>query len=226
MKFKYIRECFSLFLHSMRVGWELMCSFIKLSKLRMPVITIFGGAKVDKEGDYAKKAYEIARKFVEHEVSVLTGGGPGIMDAANCGAASVHKEHKCRKSDTIGIAVSGIDAWFASECYYDTIRVSYFFMRKWLLIRYSVGFVIFPGGLGTMDELFDLLNLLKHHKIPEFPIILIGKEYWQPLLDFQDMALKKGFITDKRLAELFIVTDDVDDAFKIVYESCKLFKSK
>jgi len=227
MKFKYIRECFNLFIHSVRVGWQLMCSFLSLSKLHMPVVTIFGGAKEDKKGKYAKDAYAIARKFVEHEISVLTGGGPGIMEAANCGAISIKRECKHGRSFTKGIGVTGVDTWFISSCYYPTISVSYFFMRKWLLIRYSVGFVIFPGGVGTMDELFDLLNLLKHHKIPPFPVVLIGKEYWKPLMTwFTESAFKNGFIEDKRLLQLFTITDDIDEAFSLVYETSKVFKVK
>lgn len=226
MKFKYLKECFNIFTHSITVGWQLMRSFLGFSRLHMPVIAIFGGAKEGKEGKYAKQAFALARKFIENDISVATGGGPGIMEAANCGAASVYKKHEKGKPGTLGIAVSGIDTWFVSSCYYPTLRVDYFFMRKWLLVRYSVGFVIFPGGIGTMDELFDLLNLLKHHKIPEFPVVLIGKEFWKPLVSwFKDSALKGGFL-DERLANLFVVTDDIDEAFKIVHESCKVFKKK
>jgi len=224
MKFKYYRECFNIFLHSIRVGWELMFGFIKLSRMHMPVITIFGGAKDPKKDGSAKKAYELARRFVAQDISVLTGGGPGIMEAANCGAASVHKNDKGKKRpDTIGIAVTGIDTWFVSSCYYPTVRVSYFFMRKWLLIRYSVGFIVFPGGIGTLDELFDLLNLLKHHRIPSFPVVLIDKDYWEPLLQLLRLSLKRGLL-DKELMNLFFITDDVDEAFTFVYESCKRFK--
>jgi len=226
MRFKYYKECFNILTHSLRVGWQLMCSFVCLSKLHMPLITIFGGAKEEEEGEYAKKAFSLARKFAEHDISILTGGGPGIMDAVNCGAASVRRKSEKKKPQTIGIAVSGVDSWFVSSCYYHTIRVYYFFMRKWLLIRYSVGFVVFPGGVGTLDELFDLLNLIKHHRVQEFPIILIGKEFWKPLVSLlHDSALKRGLI-DERLANLFIVTDDMDEAFNIVHESYKVFKDK
>ncbi|MFC1842811.1 LOG family protein [Candidatus Dependentiae bacterium] len=226
MRFKYFKECCNILTHSIKVGWELMRSFTKLSRLHKPVITIFGGAKEGKEGVYSKKAFALAKKFVEQDIPVLTGGGPGIMEAANCGAASVHGKDYPEQKDTLGVAVTGIDTWFESTCYYSTLHVSYFFMRKWLLTRYSVGFVIFPGGIGTLDELFDVLNLMKHHRIPEFPVILIGKDYWKPLVSLlYDSGLKSGLI-DERLANLFILTDDIDDAFKIVYESCKVFKKK
>jgi len=224
MKFKYIRECCSIVTHSIKVGWELMRSFIQLSKLNMPGVTIFGGSREGKDKIYAKKAFALAKKFVENEIPILTGGGPGIMEYANCGACSVHPRGDGEQKDTIGIAVTGIDSWFESSCYYHTIHVSYFFMRKWLLTRYSIGFVVFPGGIGTIDELFDVLNLIKYHRMPEFPIILIGVEYWQPLVDLlQGSALKNDFITE-RMANSFIVTDDIDQAFMIINEACKVFR--
>jgi len=226
MRFKYFKECCNILTHSIKVGWELMRSFMKLSKMRMPFITIFAGAKEDKDRIYTKKAFALAKKFVEHDVPVLTGGGPGIMEAANCGAASVYGKDHPEKESTVGVAVTDVDNWFESSCYYKTLHVSYFFMRKWLLTRYSVGFIVFPGGIGTIDELFDVLNLMKHHRIPEFPVVLIGKDYWQPLVALlKESGLKTGLLNE-RLANLFIVTDDIDDAFTIVYESCKIFKKK
>jgi len=223
MKYRYLKECCNILTHSAKVGWELTRSFTQLAKLNMPCITIFGGAKEGKEKTYSKKAFALARRFVENDVPVLTGGGPGIMESVNCGAASVYDKAQKEKKYTIGIAVRGIDTWFESACFYNTIHVNYFFMRKWLLTRYSVGFIVFPGGIGTMDELFNLLNLTKHHKIPEFPIILIGRDYWKPLVDWFQSALKEGMLNE-RLANLFIITDDIDEAFTIVYESCKIFK--
>ena len=225
MKYKYFKECCNILAHSIKVGWELTRSFIQLSQLNMPCITIFGGAKEGKETDYSKKAFALAKKFVEHDVPVLTGGGPGIMEAVNCGAASGHDREKNEKRYTMGISVKGVDPWFESSCFYNIIHVNYFFMRKWLLTRYSVGFVVFPGGIGTMDELFEVLNLIKHHKIPEFPVILIGKDYWSNLINWFESTRERGMIND-RLANLFIVTDDMDDAFNIVYEACKVFKKK
>ncbi|MFC1841896.1 TIGR00730 family Rossman fold protein [Candidatus Dependentiae bacterium] len=225
MKFKYFKECCNILTHSIKVGWELMRSFAQISKLNMPVITIFGGAKEGKTGDYPRKAFDLSKRLVENGIPVLTGGGPGIMESANCGASSASSKMSTEKKHTLGIAVKGIDTWFESSCYYNTIHVNYFFMRKWLLTRYSVGFIVFPGGIGTLDELFDVLNLMKHHRIPPFPIVLIGETYWKPLLSLlKDSALKGGFI-DERLAKLFMVTDDIDKAYKIMYDSCNLFRN-
>lgn len=220
MKMKYFRECISIFFHSIQVGYQLMTSFFRLARLPMPIVTVFGGAQSDRSGKFAKQAHDLSQRLAKAGISVITGGGPGIMVSANCGAASVRK--KGEMAQTLGIAVSGIDDDFINPCA-DTFDVNYFFMRKWLLIRYSVGFVVFPGGIGTMDELFDLLNMLKHHRVPPLPVVLIGTEYWKPLVSwFKDSALKSGLI-DERLMKLFIVTDDIDQAYEQIFQVCDIY---
>jgi len=224
MNFRYVREFFKMFGYSFHIGYDLMQCTISIYKLRIPVVTILGGAKEPNNGLYYKQAFELARRLASSEVSVLTGGGPGIMEAANCGAVSVDAQSNSEKKHTIGVAVTGVDQNFESACCFETMRVGHFFVRKWLLTRYSVGFIFFPGGIGTLDELFDVLNLIKHHRIPEFPVVLVGKEYWKPLVSLLDDSCLKSGLIDERLANLFVVTDSVDDTFKIIYESCKLFK--
>lgn len=220
MKAKYIRESLWIFFHSIKVGYQLMASFFRLTRLPMPIVTIFGGAKADKTGLYAKKAHDLSSKFVKNGISVITGGGPGIMAAASCGAVELKEEGK--KARTLGISVSGIEEDFFDPCS-DILHVNYFFMRKWLLIRYSMGFVVFPGGIGTMDELFDLLNLMKHNRIPDLPVVLVGVEYWNPLIQwFHESAFKNGLI-DERLTKLFIVTDSVDEAYETIYDMCEYY---
>ena len=196
-----------------------MTGFFRLSRLSMPIVTVFGGAKADKSGNYVKQAHDLSQRLVKNGVSIITGGGPGIMMAASCGAVSERK--KGEKARTLGIGVSGVDEEFISPCA-DTMRVSYFFMRKWLLVRYSIGFIVFPGGVGTMDELFDLLNLLKHHRVPDLPVVLIGKKYWAPIVVWFDNALKEGLI-DERLTKLFVVTDSVDEAYEIIHGVCEYY---
>ena len=101
---------------------------------------------------------------------------------------------------------------------------SYFFLRKWLLIRYSLAFVVFPGGVGTVDELFELLNFMKHDKVPKLPVILIGTNYWQPIIDWlHTRAFKHGFVKQYQL-DLITVTDDLDEAFEIVRQTCEAYK--
>lgn len=219
---KYVKECLSIFFHSIKVGYQLMTGFFRLARLQKPIITIFGGAKVSQDSNYVKLAHELAHRFAKHGVSIISGGGPGIMMAAHCGAASAHQIGK--KARTLGVNVSGVDASFVNPCS-DMLEVNYFFMRKWLLVRYSVGFIIFPGGVGTMDEFFDLLNLMKHHRIPDLPIVLIGIDYWKPLISwFRDSGIKSGLI-DERLIRLFMVTDDIDEAYKQVYTFCEYYRA-
>lgn len=220
MQMRYLRECLAIFLHAIKVGYELMAGFFRLARMPMPIVTFFGGAKADSSGTCVQQAHDLAERFVKSGVSVLTGGGPGIMVAASCGAAEGSKPGK--KGRTLGITVAGVDEEFVNPCA-DTLRVSYFFMRKWLLIRYSVGYVVFPGGVGTMDELFDLLNMLKHNKIPPFPVVLIGVDYWQPVITwFYNFAFKEGLI-DESLAKLFVVTDSIDEAYEIIYDVCQQY---
>lgn len=224
MQFKDIKEFFKMVGYSFHIGSDLMHCTASIYKLQAPFVTVLGGAKELNNGKYYKQAFELSKRLASSQVSILTGGGPGIMEAANCGAVSIDVQDHSEKKHTIGVAVSGVDQYFESVCCFETLRVGHFFVRKWLLTRYSVGFVFFPGGIGTLDELFDVLNLIKHHRIPEFPVVLIGKEHWQPIVSMlNDSCLKKGLI-DERLANLFIVTDSIDEAFKIIYESCKLFK--
>ena len=219
MRLKYLRECLSIFFHSIKVGYQLMTSFFRIARLPMPIVTVFGGAQAKEETEYTKKANDFARRCAQKGISVVTGGGPGIMKAATCGAAGVRK--KGEKLQTLGISVSGVDEDFVNPCS-DVLRVNYFFMRKWLLIRYSLGFVIFPGGVGTMDELFDLLNMIKHHRIPELPVVLVGTSYWEPIVQWFRAALKEGLI-DERLMKLFVVTDSIDEAYEIICDMCEYY---
>lgn len=220
MQVRYLKECLSIFFHAIKIGYELMMGFFRLARMPMPIVTFFGGAKADKNGLCVQQAHDLAERLVKNGVSILTGGGHGVMVAASCGAAEGQPHNK--KARTLGITVAGVDERFINPCA-DSLRVSHFFIRKWLLIRYSVGYVVFPGGVGTMDELFDLLNLLKHHKVPPFPVVLIGTAYWQPILAwFYDLAMKEGLL-DENLAKLFVVTDSIDEAYEIIYDVCQQY---
>ena len=217
-----IKETWSIFWHALGVAWQLVKSARFVRRVRMPVVTIWGGTQAAQESEYAQQAFAFSQKLVEHDISVLTGGGPGIMQAANCGAASVHKESDGKLS-SLGIGVSFVDKEYTNPCV-PVMRVGYFFLRKWLLIRYSLAFIVFPGGVGTMDELFELLNFMKHNKVPHLPVILIGRDYWQPIIDwFHKKALKEGFVQQYQV-DLLMVTDDLDHAFEMVKETCEKFK--
>ncbi len=149
-------------------------------------------------------------------MSILTGGGPGIMEAATRGA--LHPQDGI--PHTLGIRLSGLtEEWVTGipeECY---VMVDYLFARKYMLMRYSEAFVIFPGGLGTMDELTELLTLIKTNQLPCAPIILVGSLYWRLFLDWVDLARREGLVTDDA-ANLITVTDDIDHVVTCIKAHC------
>jgi len=188
-----------------------------LSRLQQPIVTIFGGCGTDKkdEDKYEKKAYHLGAMLVQHHFSVVTGGGPGIMEAANCGAVSIYKNKQEQCRWTFGVGVKGVNGGHHNPCA-QVIFVRYFFIRKWLLTRYSSAYIVFPGGIGTADEFFELLDLLRHKKFSYRPVILVGKEYWSKLLDwYTHSAKKEGFITPEREVP-FTVTDNNEEIIQLI----------
>ncbi len=186
--------------------------FIALSRMPCPTVTIFASGRKKQDPALEQLVHQCARMLVKQGYSVITGGGPGLMKAANCGAASV--VHKKGKTMTLGFGVRGLDEDFETECS-RTIYVPYFFIRQWLLIYYSQAFILFPGGLGTADELFETLNLMKLKRIPRYPCILVGTDYWQPLVDWYHQAVPQGYIPQDS-ADLLVVVDDIHHALDII----------
>lgn len=198
---------------------HLFASYIRIirgawyvSKIKQPVVTVFGGSKLEQSHPYAKKAHELGEMLVSHGISVITGGGPGIMEAANCGAAGSKTEAR-----TLGITVQRLAIEKINSCSQEVIVVKHMFARKWLLTRYSTAFVVFPGGFGTLDELFEIITLMQVEMMQSFPVVLIGKDYWRPLLDWMDHAVKEGLVAKKDL-DLIFVTDDIQKAFNYLEE--------
>jgi len=149
---------------------------------------------------------------------VLTGGGPGIMEAANCGA--MPKDKPVKPATTMGIGIKGmLHEEGINVCAGEYIALDYFFSRKWLLINYSIGFIVFPGGFGTFDELSDLLNLLQTGKRFSAPVILIGVEFWRPYVELLNNARKLVVLSPDNEPRI-IVTDDLEHAVKVVTEHC------
>lgn len=185
---------------------------LALYNLKQPIITVFGGKRAHENNGYAKQAYALAELLGKNNYAVITGGGPGIMNAANCGAAAAHKHAHCW---TLGLTVSGVDDNFVAPCSRQ-VQTRYFFIRKWLLMRYSENFVFFPGGIGTAEELFELLDLKKHSMVKTPPLILMDREYWQPLLTwYVEKGTKEGFIT-MPLHEAFITCQTIEEAFALI----------
>lgn len=173
-----------------------------------PAVTIFGSARVKPKDPVYKKASEIAALFVKEKFAVITGGGPGIMEAANKGA-----------KEAGGISVGlNIDLPFEQtpNPYADIqVNFQYFFIRKVMLVKYALAYVIMPGGFGTLDEMFEAVTLIQTETIKPFPVILVGSDYWQGLLDW---------IKERMLAEKRISPDDLD-IFQIVDEPADIVKA-
>ncbi len=202
----------------LKVFIQIVYGVWRISKLSFPIVSIFGGSKLAQKDKYAHEANQIAAWFVENEISILTGGGPGIMEAANCGAFRSH--HK-KDIHSIGIGVKGLNEP-KNLCVEEYFEVNYFFARKWLLTQYSIGFIVFPGGLGTIDELSEVLTLIGTSQMKKVPIVLIGKDYWHPFMQWiKDQAYAHGFISEENL-QLFKLTDDPYKAFCFIKGECDI----
>ena len=191
-----------------RIMSELVEGFDDLSKLDRAV-TIFGSARVKENDVYYQKAKFLGKLFAENNIPVITGGGPGIMEAANRGAF-----------ENGGVSV-GLNIELPMEQKPNpytnlTINFRYFFVRKLMLLKYGFSYVIFPGGFGTLDEFSEAITLIQTHKIKPFPIILVGSEYWSGLLKWmKDTILFNNFINESDL-EIFSIVDDPYDILEKV----------
>lgn len=177
-------------------------------------VTVFGSARIAEDHKYYKLGVEVGKALAENGYAVMTGGGPGLMEAANRGA-------KLANGRSYGCSIK-IPNEQKSNTFIDKNMVfKYFFARKVLLTRFSSGFIALPGGYGTLDEVFELLNLLKTDRIKSFPIVLVGKEFWQPMLNYlQQNLLTSGTINNNEL-NCFYLTDSTEDAISHIKEALK-----
>ena len=194
-----------------RIMSEFVDGFERMARIG-PCVSIFGSARTKPENPYYILAEEIAYKLTLEGYGVITGGGPGIMEAANKGA-------KRGNGKSVGL---NIELPFEQEPnpYIDrdkSIDFHYFFVRKTIFLKYSQGFIALPGGFGTMDELFEALTLVQTHKIGEFPVVLVGKKYWQGLLDWikSTMMEMEHNVNEADLQRLHIV-DTADEAVQVI----------
>ncbi|MCS6999862.1 MAG: TIGR00730 family Rossman fold protein [Bacteroidota bacterium] len=185
----------------LRVAWEFIRGFRALHFIG-PCITVFGSARIGREHPYYELARHVGRAIAELGFTVMTGGGPGLMEAANRGA----KEAGGR---SIGCNIE-LPHEQLPNAYLDRwVTVRYFFVRKVLLVKYSYGFVVLPGGIGTLDELFEALTLIQTGKIERFPVVLMGTEYWAPVEALLAQMIDEGTISEQD-RELVLLTDSVD----------------
>ncbi len=196
-----------------RIISELVEGFDDLAKIPKAV-TIFGSARVKEEDQYYQKARFLGKLFAENDIPVLTGGGPGIMEAANRGAF-----------ENGGLSV-GLNIELPMEQkpnpYLNLLKsFRYFFVRKLMLIKYGWAYIIFPGGFGTFDEFFEAVTLIQTHKIKPFPIILVGSEYWTGLVKWLNETTKfNGFISENDL-DIFKIMDDPYEILDVVLKCVK-----
>jgi uncharacterized protein (TIGR00730 family) len=189
-----------------RIMAEFVDAFETLSKLKESV-TIFGSARVRPGDPYYEKAEYLSRRLAENGFGVITGGGPGIMEAANKGAAAAGGK-------SVGMNIRLPYEQKPNPYANIVIEYKYFFIRKVMFIKYAVAYVILPGGFGTIDELFEALTLIQTKRIKCFPVILMGSEYWQGLVDWlKNTMLKNDKITPGDL-DIFQVIDDPDEVVK------------
>jgi uncharacterized protein (TIGR00730 family) len=168
-----------------------------------PCITVFGSARFKEDHEYYKKAYEVGRELAKSGVTVLTGGGPGIMEAANRGAFE-------NGGVSVGCNIQLPFEQSANPYMHKWVNIKYFFVRKVLLAKYSFAFVVMPGGLGTMDEFFEILTLIQTGIIRDFPVVVIGKKYFAPLQEMLNQMVAAGTISEKDL-RLLLITDDIQE---------------
>lgn len=199
------------FLRVVRICYEFVRGFRALHWLG-PCVTVFGSARFAPEHPYYRLARECGRKIAELGFVVMTGGGPGIMEAANRGAQDVGGK-------SVGCNIILPQEQDANPYIDKLVTFHYFFVRKVMLIKYSQAFVIFPGGFGTLDEAYEAATLIQTGKITHFPLIFVGREYWQPLFDFMRNTLIEAHTIDAADLDRLILTDSMDEV-QAALEQC------
>jgi len=174
-----------------------------------PAVTIFGSSRIKAQSAVYKNTIEVSRLLVENGFNVISGGGPGVMEAANKGAT-----HAGGKS--VGLHINLPSEQQANEYANVRLNFNYFFIRKVMFIKYAVAYIIMPGGFGTLDELFEALTLIQTNRIKTFPVILMDSEFWNGLLDWiKDTLIKKKTLSKSDL-EVFNVVDTPEEAIGII----------
>lgn len=194
----------------MRIQAELVDGIEHLTGLG-PAVTVFGSARLQESDDYYTDACRLGQLLAEAGLAVITGGGPGIMEAANRGAYQ-------QGGRSIGLNIALPHEQGANEYQTVSMNFRYFFVRKMMFVKHTVGFAIYPGGFGTMDELFEALTLVQTGKVAKFPIVLVGRDYWSGLMDWlRKTMLAAGCIGEEDLSLLHLV-DTADEAARIIID--------
>ena len=199
------RETWRLF----RIISEFVDGFEAMARIG-PAVTVFGSARTPPEHPFYDQAVRCGRLLVENNFAVITGGGPGIMEAANKGAIEAG-------GVSVGLNISLPLEQRPNPYQTDSVTFRYFFVRKVNFVKYARGFIIFPGGFGTMDEFFESMTLIQTLKVEPFPVVCVGRQFWSGLIDWMRNVMLEGHqnISPDDM-NLFRLTDDVEEAVKIV----------
>ena len=194
-----------------RIMAEFVDSFQTMSQVG-PAVTVFGSARTKPSDKYYRAAVAIGKGLAKQNLAVITGGGPGIMEAANRGAMQ-------SGGKSVGLNIELPHEQSGNRFANVPIHFHYFFARKVCFVKYSLGFIFMPGGFGTLDEFFEVLTLVQTQRIPEFPLILYGSDYWDGLLHWAKttMRTKHNFISPNDL-DLVTVVDKPQDAVKLILD--------
>ncbi|ADF52066.1 MAG: TIGR00730 family Rossman fold protein [Zunongwangia sp.] len=203
-----------------KIMGEFVSGYEKLSQIG-PCVSIFGSARTKPDMKYYKLTEEVAKKIVDHGYGIITGGGPGIMEAGNKGA-------HLAGGTSVGLNIE-LPFEQHDNPYIDndkSLDFDYFFVRKVMFVKYSQGFVVMPGGFGTLDELFEAITLIQTHKIDKFPIILVGSEFWSGLVDWIKTTLLDTFknisTPDMDLVQVVDTPEEVIEILDKFYEEYNL----
>ena len=197
--------------YELSFAWRVFRQFIKGFRalhFTGPCITVFGSARFKEDHPYYIKAREFGKQIAGLGLTTMTGGGPGIMEAANRGAFE-------NGGNSVGCNIQLPFEQMANPYTQTSVTFEHFFVRKVLLVKYSYAFIIMPGGFGTLDEFFETLTLIQTKSITQFPVVLFGKEYHQPLLENIEWMAKEGTISKEDM-KLVLITDSVDEAMDYI----------
>jgi hypothetical protein len=193
-----------------RIMAEFVDSFEAMSRAG-PSVTVFGSARVRPGNPYYEAAVELAKGLAKHNLTVITGGGPGTMEAANKGAAQA-------KGRSVGLNIALPHEQVGNRYVNIPINFHYFFARKVCFVKYSLGFVFLPGGYGTLDEFFEVLTLVQTERISEFPLILLGTRYWKGLIGWMKQHLQKAKYISPGDLSLFTLVDHPQQAIDLILD--------
>jgi uncharacterized protein (TIGR00730 family) len=196
-----------------RIMAEFVDSFEMLSQVG-PAVTIFGSARTKPNDPYYRAASAMGEELARNNLAVITGGGPGIMAAANRGAAKA-------KGKSVGLNIELPFEQQGNRFANLPLRFHYFFSRKVCFVKYSIAFVYMPGGFGTLDEFFEVLTLVQTQRIPRFPLILFGRDYWSGLVRWMKSVLEKHKNISPGDLDLFLITDDTREAVQWILDYMK-----